>query len=101
MIGYCVDGNPGYCQIIMDEILESINEKNFSKMGIDDGYEITTHDFALCYPTQFPVMDIPDVQKRISDKYDEIKKSKYTFDTLPFWNRHFKSRMGGENYRDN
>ena len=100
LIGYCVNGNPGYCQIIMDEVLQSVNERKFSNMGIDDDYVITPTDFALCYPFQFPLLDIPDVEKRISDKYDEIKNSQYTFDTIHFWNRHFKSRMG-ENYRGN
>ena len=65
LISCCTNCNPGYSQIILDELLEYINKNNFNNQGIESG-------------------------ERIKKKYDEIKHTVPNFDTVEFWMKHFK-----------
>lgn len=91
VIGFCVDGNPAYCQVVMDEILSAIDKEVFHGGGIEDGYIIKLETLGFCYP-EFILMSKPEVCARIVNKSDSFKKcGRYEFDTFNFWAKHFKS----------
>lgn len=89
LISCCTNCNPGYSQIILDELLEYINKNNFNNQGIESGYQISVIDFTKAF-NQIPIIDIPEIGERIKKKYDEIKHTVPNFDTVEFWMKHFK-----------
>ncbi len=67
----CVEGNPGQFQILLKELLKAI-VKNRGR-AIPKGYVITSDDFVHAFPTHFPVMSIPEVNKKYEKLWDEQK----------------------------
>ena len=61
----CVNNNPGQIQIVLKDLLNSIK----NKIGpIPSGYIIKSSDFTDCFPWNFPIMEIPE----INDKYESL-----------------------------
>lgn len=79
MLDLMTDSNPGQSQIILKELLNDIVKHNGL---IKPGYIITSDDFAHCFPSSFPITEIP----KINDKYRKLwdaqkKECKGIFDT--------------------
>lgn len=66
----CVEGNPGQFQIVLKELLKNIAEKNGP---IPAGYVITPDDFVRAFPLHFPVMSIPEINKKYEALWEDQK----------------------------
>jgi hypothetical protein len=83
----CVEGNPGQVQIVLKELLNDIKKR---KGPIPAGYIITADDFSLCFMRHFPIMEIPEVNKKFEKLWDEQKywQGEYRAnrcDTVEWW----------------
>jgi hypothetical protein len=67
----CTENNPGQTQIILKYLLEDIKDK---KGPIKPGYAITSDDFASCFMTNFPIMEIPAVSVKYLEMWDAQKR---------------------------
>lgn len=81
--------NPGQSQIILKDLLLSIKSK---KGPIPSGYVITSNDFSLAFPFSFPIMEIPEVNKKYEKLWDKQKRKKENplesdnlCDTVDWW----------------
>lgn len=74
ILSICVENNPGQFQIVLKDLLNSIKSK---KGPIPSGYVITTDDFSTCFMMDYPITDIPRINKKYEELWDGQKKEKY------------------------
>jgi len=74
ILAICTDGNPGQFQIILKDLLNSIKKR---QGPIPAGYVITPLDFSLCFMNDFPIIDIPSMNKKYETLWDGQKKEKH------------------------
>jgi hypothetical protein len=65
ILAICTDCNPGQFQVVLKDLLNNIKSH---KGPIPEGYIITVTDFSMCFPQDFPFMDV----KSVSDKYHKL-----------------------------
>jgi len=61
ILSCCTDSNPGQSQVILKDLLNHIKK---IKGPIPDGYVIQSMDFSLCFPMNFPITEIPEVNAK-------------------------------------
>lgn len=89
ILSLCTNENPGQAQIILKDLLLSIKSK---KGSIPNGYVITSNDFSLAFPFSFPIMEIPEINKKYEKLWNEQKRKKENpleldnlCDTVEWW----------------
>lgn len=89
ILSLCTNENPGQSQIILKDLLLSIKSK---KGPIPNGYVITSDDFSLAFPFSFPIMGIPEINKKYEKLWNEQKRKKENplesdnlCDTVEWW----------------
>lgn len=89
ILSLCTNENPGQSQIVLKDLLNDIKSR---RGPIPSGYVITPDDFALCFASDFPIMDI----SYINDKYQKLwndqkfidlrtERSENACDTIEYW----------------
>jgi hypothetical protein len=71
ILSICTDNNPGQVQIVLKDLLNHIKKVRGS---IQAGYVITSMDFATCFPMNFPIIEIPEINEKYNKLWDEQKK---------------------------
>lgn len=89
ILSLCTNENPGQTQIVLKDLLLSIKSK---KGPIPNGYVITSDDFSLAFPFSFPIMEIPEINKKYEKLWNEQKRKKEnplesdnSCDTVEWW----------------
>lgn len=89
ILSLCTNENPGQSQIILKDLLLSIKSK---KGPIPNGYVIISDDFSLAFPFSFPIMEIPEINKKYEKLWNEQKRKKENplesdnlYDTVEWW----------------
>lgn len=89
ILSLCTNENPGQSQIILKDLLLSIKSK---KGLIPNGYVITSNDFTLAFPFSFPIIEIPEINKKYEKLWNEQKRKKENpleldnlCDTVEWW----------------
>lgn len=70
IIAICSNENPGYCQILLKELLLSIKR---NKGSIPKGYVVTSGDFSLAFPFDFPIILDEKNYNNFIEKWDAQK----------------------------
>ena len=84
----CTDDNPGQSQVILKDLLNHIKGK---KGLIPSGYVINVFDFGECFPMEFPITSIKEINDKYYKLWNEQKKTRideYDSDNLcdtPKW----------------
>ena len=65
ILDICVSGNPGQIQIVLKDLLNSIKKRTGP---IKPGYVISSMDFSLCFPFDFPIIELP----KMTAKYESL-----------------------------
>ena len=67
LIETCANGNPGQSQMILSEVMQHCSP-------IKQGYEITPMDFAMAFPSKFPIVSLySDINERLEKRWREQK----------------------------
>ena len=89
ILSLCTNENPGQTQIVLKDLLLSIKSK---KGPIPNGYVIPSDDFSLAFPFSFPIMEIPEINKKYEKIWNEQKRknenpleSDNSCDTVEWW----------------
>ena len=61
----CSSNNPGCTQVMLKDLLNNIKKRNGP---IKPNYVITTLDFSSCFQSNFPIIEIPE----INNKYESL-----------------------------
>lgn len=92
LIDICAGGNYGFIQLIYKELLTFINNIKYGGTGLPENYKITTTDFAMCFPKEYPILLIPKIYEKYSKLWDEQKRPKKSSldsdnkcDTAEYW----------------
>lgn len=71
ILSLCTNENPGQAQIILKKLLLSIKDR---RGLIPENYVITSEDFVMCFPTSFPIMEIPAISESFEILWNQQKK---------------------------
>ena len=89
ILNICTNDNPGQIQIILKDLLNSIKKRTGP---IKPGYVITSHDFSFCFPWNFPIVEIPEINIKYESLWmdQKIKRDKPIMsdnlcDTVDWW----------------
>ena len=89
MLYVCTEGNPGQFQIVLKDLLNHIKKRQGL---IPKGYVITCMDFCLCFPMNYPITEIPEINDKYNKLWDEQKvknndslSSDNLCDTIKWW----------------
>ena len=89
ILSLCTNENPGQSQIILKDLLLSIKSK---KGPIPNEYVITSDDFSSAFPFSFPIMEIPEINKKYEKLWNKQKRKKENklesdnlCDTVEWW----------------
>ena len=66
MLHICTNNNPGQIQIILKDLLNDIKKR---KGPIKTGYVITSNDFSFCFPWNFPIVEIPEINAKYESRW--------------------------------
>ena len=84
LLTVCTNSNPGQFQIVLKYLLNNIVKK---KGPIPAGYVISSKDFVYCFPTDYPIMEIPEIDQKFMKLWDKQKTSNgaNACDTVDWW----------------
>jgi len=82
ILDLCVEGNPGQVQIVLKDLLESIVKRNGK---IPKGYIIKSEDVGFAFPMDFPILAIPELNKKYEQKWDAQKSGGRNLCDTPEW----------------
>lgn len=89
ILNICTNNNPGQIQIILKDLLNDIKKR---KGPIKAGYVVTSNDFSFCFPWNFPIIEIPEINAKYESLWmgqkierDKPMMSDNLCDTIEWW----------------